>query len=65
MGKLFAGEVDESQVIEAGGNGGVALDEWAPIGVLRKELVDPCIVTQQTTVGSERQAAEVTPTKTP
>lgn len=65
MGKLLAGEVDERQVVEAGGDGGVVLDEGAPVGVLGEELVDPCVVTQQTTVGSERQAAEVTPAETP
>lgn len=65
MAKLFAGEVDEGQVVEAGGDGGVVLDEGPPIGVLGEELVDPRVVTQQTTVGSERQAAEVTPTETP
>lgn len=64
MAKLFAGEVDEGQVVEAGGDGGVVLDEGAPVGVLGEELVDPRIVTQQPAVGSERQAAEVTPTKT-
>lgn len=65
MAKLFAGEVDEGQVVEAGGDGGVVLDEGAPVGVLGEEFVDRRIVTQQTAVGSERQAAEVTPTKTP
>lgn len=64
VGKLFAGEVDERQVIEAGGDGGVVLDEGAPAGVLREDLVHPGIVAQQTPVGSERQAAEVTPAKT-
>lgn len=65
VGELFAGEVDERQVVEAGGDGGVVLDEGAPVGVLGEELVDPRVVTQQPPVGSERQAAEVTPAKTP
>lgn len=65
MAKLFAGEVDEGQVVEAGGDGGVVLDEGAPVGVLGEQFVDRSIVTQQTAVGSERQATEVTPTKTP
>lgn len=64
MSKLLAGEVDEGQVVEAGGDGGVVLDEGAPAGVLREQLVDPRVVTQQTAVGSERQAAEVTPANT-
>lgn len=64
VSKLLAGEVDEGQVIEAGGDGGVVLDEGPPAGVLGEQLVDPCIVTQQTAVGSERQAAEITPANT-
>lgn len=64
VGKLLAGEVDEGQVVEPGGDGGVVLDEGPPAGVLGEELVDPRIVTQQTAVGSERQAAEVTPANT-
>lgn len=64
MSKLLAGEVDEGQVVEAGGDGGVVLDEGAPAGVLGEELVDPRIVTQQTAVGSEGQAAEVAPANT-
>lgn len=62
--KLLAGEVNEGQVIEAGGDRGVALDERAAAGVLGEELMNPRIVTQQTTVGSERKAAEITPANT-
>ncbi len=64
MGKLLAGEVNESQVIEASGDGGVVLDKGPAAGVLWEELVNPGIVTQQTTVGAERKAAEITPTRT-
>lgn len=64
VSKLLAGEVDEGQVVEAGGDGGVVLDEGAAAGVLGEQLVNPRIVTQQTTVGSEREAAEITPTNT-
>lgn len=64
VSELLAGEVDEGQVVEAGGDGRVVLDEGAAAGVLGKQLVNARIVTQQTTVGSERQAAEVTPTST-
>lgn len=59
--KLLAGEVDEGQVIEAGGDGGVVLDERAATGVLGKELMDARVVTQQTAVSSERKAAGITP----
>lgn len=62
--KLLAGEVDEGQVIEAGGDRGVALDERAAAGVLGEELMNPRIVTQQTAVGSERKAAEIAPANT-
>lgn len=61
MRKLLAGEIDKGQVVEAGGDGGVVLDEGAAIRVLRKELMNPRVVTQQTAVGSERKAAEITP----
>lgn len=64
VSKLLAGEVDEGQVVEAGGDGGVVLDEGVPVGVLGEELVNAGVVTQQTTMGSERQAAEITPTNT-
>lgn len=64
MSKLLAGEVDEGQVIEAGGDGGVVLDEGAAAGVLGEELVNAGVVTQQTTMGSKRQAAEITPANT-
>lgn len=64
MSKFLAGEIDEGQIVEASGNGGVVLDEGAATGVLRKEFMNPCIVTQQTTVCSERKAAEITPANT-
>lgn len=64
VSKLLAGEIYEGQVIEAGGDGGVVLDEGAAVGVLGENLVNPRIVTQQTTVSSEGQAAEITPTNT-
>ena len=43
--KLVAGEVDEGQVVEAGGDGRVVLDERAPARVLGEELVDASVVT--------------------
>lgn len=61
VSELLAGEVYEGQVVEAGGDGGVVLDEGPAAGVLREQLMNPGVVTQQTTVGSERQAAEITP----
>lgn len=61
VSKLLAGEIDEGQVVEAGGDGGVVLDERAPTGVLGEQLVDPSVVTQHTAVCPERQAAQVTP----
>lgn len=61
MSKLLAGEVDEGQVVEAGGDGRVVLDEGAAVQVLRKDLMNPCIVAQQTSVGSERKTAEIAP----
>jgi len=64
VSELLAGEVDEGQVVEAGGNGGVVLDEGPAVGVLGEELVNPRIVTQQPAVGSERKAAEITPAET-
>lgn len=62
--KLLAGEVDEGQVIEAGGDGGVVLDERAATGVLGEELMNARIMTQQTPVSSERKTAEITPAMT-
>lgn len=64
MSELLAGEVYEGQVVEAGGDGGVVLDEGAAVGVLGEQLVNPGVVTQQTAVGSERQAAEIAPANT-
>lgn len=64
MSKLLAGEIDEGQIVEAGGDGGVVLDEGVAAGVLRKELMNPRVMTQQTAVGSERKAAEITPANT-
>lgn len=61
LSELLAREVNEGQVIEASGDGGVVLNEGAAVGVLREELMDPRVVTQQTTVGSERKAAKITP----
>lgn len=64
MSKLLAGEVNEGQVIEAGGDGRVVLNEGVTAGVLRKQLMNPSVVAQQTAVGSERKAAEITPANT-
>lgn len=61
MSELLAGEVNEGQVVEAGGDRGVVLDEGPPAGVLREQLVDPRVVTQHTAVSSEGQAAQITP----
>lgn len=63
MSELLAGEVYEGEVVEAGGDGGVVLDEGAAAGVLGENLMNPRVVAQQTTVSSERQAAEITPAK--
>lgn len=46
LSKLLAGEVDEGQVVEAGGDGGVVLDERAAVGVLGEEFVNPRVVAQ-------------------
>lgn len=63
MSELLAGEVDEGQVVEAGGDGGVVLDEGPAAGILGEELMNTCVVTQQAAVSSERKAAEITPEK--
>lgn len=64
MSKLLAGEIDKGQVVEASGDGGVVLDEGVAIGVLGEGFMNPRVVTQQTAVGSERKAAEITPADT-
>lgn len=46
----MTGEVNESQVIEAHGYGGVVLNEWASTGIGRQLLMDDCIVTEQTSM---------------
>ena len=61
MGKLAAGEVDESQIIEPGGDGGVVLDEWVSAGVRGQQFVDGGVVAQHAAVGTERDATQVTP----
>lgn len=53
MSKLLAGEVDEGEVVEAGGDGGVVLDEGASVWILGEELMDPRVVTQQSSVSPE------------
>lgn len=61
MRELVAGEVDEGQVVEAGGNGGIVLDEGPPTWVQGEELVNCSVVAQQAAVRPERQAAQVAP----
>lgn len=61
MRELVAGEVDEGQVVEAGGDGGVVLDEGPPAGVQGEELMHGSVVAQQAAVRPERQAAQVAP----
>ena len=61
MGELLAGEVDEGEVVEAAGDGGVGLDEGPAGGVLGEELVHGGVVAQQAAVRAERHAAQVTP----
>lgn len=63
MSKLLAGEVDEGQVVEAGGDGGVVLDEGPAAGILGEDLMNACVMAQHAAVGSERKAAEITPGK--
>lgn len=63
MRELLAGEVDEGQVVEARGDGGVVLDEGPAARVLGEELVDRRVVTQEAAVRTEGHAAEVTPAK--
>lgn len=53
VSELLAGEVDEGQVVEAGGDGGVVLDEGVSVGVFWEELVNPSVVAQQAAVSSE------------
>lgn len=60
-GKLPTGEVGEAQVVEAGGDGGVALDERPPRGVPGELPVDQRVVTQQAAVRAEGDAADVAP----
>lgn len=57
----MAGEVNEGQVVEARGDGGVVLDEGPSAGVYGQLLVNASVVPQQATVGPEGEAAQVTP----
>lgn len=63
VSKLLAGEVDEGQVVESGGDRRVVLDERAAAWILWEELMNPGVVAQQPAVGSEGQAAEIAPTR--
>lgn len=51
--ELVAGEVDEGQVVETGGDGGVVLDEGPPTRVQWEELVNSSVVAQQAAVRPE------------
>lgn len=62
-GKLPTGEVGEAQVVEAGGDGGVVLDERPSHRVPGELLVDQRVVAQQASVRAEGDAADITPAR--
>lgn len=59
--ELPAGEVNEGQVTETQWDGGIILDEGAPGRVGGKLLVNDGVMTQQTSVSAESDAAHLTP----
>ena len=62
-GKLPTGEVGEAQVMEAGGDGRVVLDERPSQRVPGELPVDQCIVAQQAAVCAKGDAADVAPAR--
>lgn len=62
-GKLPTGEVGEAQIVEAGGDGGVVLDERPPHRVPGELLVDQRVVAQQAAVCAKGDAADVAPAR--
>lgn len=49
----MAGKVNESQIVEAHGYGGVVLNKWVSTGISWQLLMDSCIVSEKTSMRPE------------